>query len=114
MTQNTKEKSVKEISEKDWEQEVVNSEIPVLVDFWAPWCGPCRMLSPTIDEIAGEQKFKIKVVKVNVDNHQVIASAYNIQSIPTIGIFKKGKPVKTTIGVQSKAVLEKFISDAIS
>ncbi len=113
LTQNTKEKSVKEISEKDWEREVVSSEIPVLVDFWAPWCGPCRMLSPTIDEIAKEKKFEIKILKVNVDENQSLAASNGIQSIPTLRIFKKGQVVQSTVGVQLKAALEELILNAI-
>lgn len=108
-----KENRVKEISEKEWESEVLRSEEPVLVDFWASWCGPCKMLSPTIEQIAKEQKFGIKIVKVNVDQNSSLASSNGVQSIPTLKIFNKGKAIKTTIGAQSKASLEKMISDSI-
>lgn len=105
---------VKEISSQDWEDEVAKAERPVLVDFWAPWCGPCRMLSPTIDEIASEQKFDIKFVKVNIDQNPSVASAYGIQSIPTLAVLKKGKVVDVTIGAQSKGVLVRFIKETIA
>ncbi len=105
---------VKEISSQEWEDEVVKMEGPVLVDFWAPWCGPCRMLSPIIDEIASEQKFDIKFVKVNVDQNTSVAAAYGIQSIPTLAILKKGKVIEVAIGAQSKGVLEKFIKETIA
>jgi len=109
----TQNKGVKEITEKEWESEVLKSQEPVLVDFWASWCGPCRMLSPTIEQIANEQKFGIKIVKVNVDQNSSLASSNGVQSIPTLKIFNKGKEVKSTVGAQSKASLEKMIQDAI-
>lgn len=114
MTTDNQQKAVKEISSQDWESEVLKHQGPVLVDFWAPWCGPCRVLSPTIEDIAREQKFDLKVVKVNVDQNQTIAIAYNIQSIPTVAIFKNGQILATTIGAQSKSSIEKFIANTIS
>jgi thioredoxin 1 len=105
---------VKEINAVDWESEVAKEQIPVFVDFWAPWCGPCRVLAPTIEDIAREQKSELKFVKVNVDDNPSVAIAFNIQSIPTIGIFKNGKLLNTAIGAQSKSSLEKFIDDTIS
>lgn len=106
--------TVKEISSIEWEQEIAKAERPVLVDFWAPWCGPCRMVSPIIDEIASEQKFDIAFVKVNVDQNPSVAVAYSIQSIPTLAILKKGKVVNSSIGAQSKSALEKFIEETIA
>ncbi|TBR25382.1 MAG: thioredoxin [Candidatus Nitrosotenuis sp.] len=111
MKSNTKE--VKNITHTEWENEVMKSDGSVLVDFWAPWCGPCRMVGPAIDEIARENKFGVKFVKVNVDENPSIASEYNIQSIPTIAIFKNGKIIRTTIGAQSKSAYEKLISEAL-
>lgn len=111
---NKQETVVKEINAVDWEREVVKEQDTVFVDFWAPWCGPCRMLAPIIEDIAREQKFELKFVKVNVDDNPSVVIAFNIQSIPTIGVFKNGKLLNTTIGVQSKSSLEKFIADTIS
>lgn len=89
-------------TDANFAQEVLQSELPVLVDFWAPWCGPCRMVAPVIDEIAKEYDGKLKVVKMNTDENQYTASQLGIRSIPTIGIFKSGKPVDAVIGVVPK------------
>lgn len=105
---------VREITPEMWEDEVVKPELPVLIDFWAPWCGPCRTVSPIIDKIASEQKFNIKFVKANVDQNPSIAAAYGIQSIPTLAILKKGKIVEVSVGAQSKEALEKFIQRTIT
>ena len=96
--------SVINITLENFEAEVIKSEIPVLVDFWAPWCGPCRMLSPVVDEIANE-KTDIKVGKVNVDEQEELAMRFGIMSIPTLIVFKNGEAVKKTMGVQSKAAI---------
>jgi len=92
-------------TEKNFGSEVLNSDIPVLVDFWAPWCGPCRMIAPVVEEISNEYQGKLKVVKVNTDENQSIAIQYGIRSIPTIGIFKGGKVVDSVIGAVPKQVL---------
>ena len=97
------------ITGKNFEQEVLNSKTPVLIDFYADWCGPCKMMSPIIDEIAGELQEKAKVGKIHVDENQDLAIEYNVMSIPTIMIFKEGKPAKTFVGVRSKSeILEEF------
>ena len=96
--------SVIEITKNNFDQEVMQSEKPVLLDFWAAWCGPCKMLSPVVDEIAGEHP-EIKVGKVNVDEEQELAARYRVMSIPTLIIFKDGKEVDRMVGVQSKEVL---------
>ena len=88
--------------EKNFEKEVLQAEGKVLVDFYADWCGPCRMMSPVIDDIAKELDGKVKVGKVNVDNNQELAIKYDVMSIPTIMVFEKGNPIKTCIGVTDK------------
>ena len=94
------------LSEDNFEQEVLKSEIPVLVDFWATWCGPCRMLAPTIAKIAEEQEGKVKVCKLDVDEEPEIAAKYGIASIPTLMVFRGGEMVKASVGVQPKAAIE--------
>ena len=94
------------LTENNFEEEVLKSEIPVLVDFWATWCGPCRMLAPTIEKIAKEQSGAIKVGKVDVDEEPELAAKYGIASIPTLMVFKGGQVVKTSIGVIPKAAIE--------
>lgn len=89
------------ITKENFQKEVLESEKPVLVDFWASWCGPCKMLSPTISEIA-EENSDIKVGKINVDEEQELASQFNVMSIPFIAVFKDGKLYKSTVGVQPK------------
>lgn len=93
------------LTKQNFENEVLKSDIPVLVDFWAPWCGPCRMIGPIIEEIAAEADGKYKVGKINVDDEQELAAAYRIMSIPTIIVFKDGKPKNTALGVGSKSEL---------
>ena len=91
-----------EINETNFETEVLQSTQPVLADFWAEWCGPCKMLSPVIEEIAAEQAERVKVVKVNVDNNPQLAARFGIQSIPTLLYFADGKVIHQTVGVVGK------------
>jgi thioredoxin 1 len=93
-------------TDTNFDQEVLKSDIPVLVDFWAPWCGPCRMVSPLVDELAEELTGKIKVVKVNTDENQEVAVKYGIRSIPTLGIFKDGNIVDGVIGAVPKQAIK--------
>lgn len=99
-------KNVLTITEENFEQEVLNSEVPVLIDFWAAWCAPCRMISPTIDELADEMTGKIKVGKVNVDEQPNLASAFRVMSIPTIAMTKGNDVIMQSIGVKSKDALK--------
>src|SRR6266480_6714543 len=94
-----------ESGEADFPAVVEQSSLPVLVDFWAPWCGPCRIVSPIVEELAKEYEGKINVGKLNVDENQQTSSAYGIMSIPTLAFFKKGQVVKTIIGAQPKEAL---------
>ncbi len=94
-----------ELTDKNFEEEVLKSDKPVLVDFWAPWCGPCQMMGPIIEETAKEAKDTAKVGKLNVDENPETAQKYGVMSIPTLIIFKKGENSKQLVGVQSKEVL---------
>lgn len=93
------------LTKGNFEDKVLKSEIPVLVDFWASWCGPCKMLAPTVAQIAEEYSGKIKVGKVNVDEEESLSREYGIVSIPTVILFKNGKPEKTSIGLVPKETL---------
>lgn len=101
--------SVTELKSENFESEVNNSEIPVLIDFWATWCGPCKMMTPVVEELATEKEGTIKVCKVNVDDEPDLAQKFNIMSIPTFVAIKEGKVVGTSVGVQTKQkILELF------
>lgn len=102
----------KEISNQQFEDKVLKAEKPVLVDFYAPWCGPCQMMSPIIDELAKEVKEKADVYKVNVDNESALANEYQVMSIPTIIIFKNGKPINQIIGGANKEKLKEALENA--
>ena len=101
-------------TDQNFDQEVLQSKIPVIVDFWAVWCTPCRMVSPIIEELAKELSGKVKVGKLNVDENQQIAGKFGIMSIPSVLIFKNGNPVKTIIGAQGKEKYKKEIEEAIA
>ncbi len=97
------------ITKENFEQQVLKSELPVLLDFWAPWCGPCRMLSPVIAEVAKEYEGVAKVGKVNVDEEVELASAFRVASIPTVVVIKDGKVVNTSVGYKAKPQIEALL-----
>jgi thioredoxin 1 len=101
-----------EVTTDTFESEVLKSDQPVVVDFWAPWCGPCRRIAPVIDELATENAGSVKVVKVNVDDAQQISNQYQVSSIPTLMIFKNGDVVDTHVGVPPKSRLQQALDAA--
>lgn len=99
-------------SDADFDSQVLTSDVPVLVDFWAEWCGPCRMIAPMIDELASTYAGRVKVVKVNVDNSRQTAARYSIRGIPTLMMFKDGKVEATQVGAVTKTQLTEMIENA--
>jgi len=103
-----------ELSDQTFDAEVLQSDRPVLVDFWAPWCGPCRLIAPIVEQLAGENAQTLKVAKVNIDDSPNVAANYGVSSIPTLMIFKGGEVVDRFVGVQPKHRLQEAIDQAIA
>ena len=102
------------LQDSTFESEVLKSDIPVLVDFWAVWCGPCKAIAPTVEDLAKQFKGKVKVAKMDVDEHQRVPQQYGIRSIPTLLLFKGGRVVDTIIGAVPRAKLEESLNKALS
>ncbi|MCH7972979.1 MAG: thioredoxin [Bacteroidetes bacterium] len=102
-----------EITDENFESEVLNSDLPVLIDFWAAWCGPCRMIAPLVEELAGEYEGKVKIGKLDVDNNQQTAIKYGVRSIPTLLVFKNGEVKDTIIGAVPKSQISQKL-DAVA
>ena len=106
--------TVSEVTDNNFQAEVLESDVPVLVDFWAPWCGPCRMVAPVVEEIAQERGEALKVVKMNIDENQDTAMQFNVLSIPTLMLFRDGQVAKTVIGAYPKRKLEAELEPALT
>jgi thioredoxin 1 len=105
--------NVNEVSDASFEQEVLKSEMPVLIDFWAPWCGPCKIISPVVEELAGEYDGRLRVVKMNVDNNPQTPTRYGVRGIPNLMIFRAGQVADQIVGAVPKAQLVKAIDRAL-
>ncbi|MDO8491958.1 MAG: thioredoxin [Dehalococcoidia bacterium] len=102
------------VDDKNFDSVVISAKTPVLVDFWATWCSPCRMVAPIVDELAEEYTGKVSFAKVNVDENRKLSEKYEIRSIPTLLVFKDGKPVKQIVGLRSKGDLKKALDEALA
>jgi thioredoxin 1 len=103
-----------DVNDASFDKVVIQAKEPVLVDFWAPWCGPCKMVGPIVEELAKDYSGKITFAKVNVDDNQQTAGRYSIRSIPTLLLFKQGKPMQQVVGFRPKAELQKLLDDILA
>ncbi len=103
--------SVLSVSKRSFSEEVLSANLPVLIDFWAPWCGPCRMLSPIVDEVAKEHRSDLKVVKVNIDEEPELANEFGVMSIPTLVLMKNGRVAASAVGVRPKQQIEAMLKE---
>ena len=101
-------------SDASFEQDVLKSDVPVLLDFWAPWCGPCKMIAPILDDIASEFQGRLKVVKINIDENEVTPAKFGVRGIPTLMVFKNGENVATKVGALAKGQLTAFVEASIA
>ena len=101
------------LGDENFDKEVLKSTVPVLVDFWAPWCAPCRMVAPAVEEIATKYAGQVKVGKLNIDEHQAVPQQYNVMSIPTLLVFKNGQPIDQVVGAVPKTHLENMVKKAL-
>ncbi|ETF01834.1 thioredoxin [Advenella kashmirensis W13003] len=104
---------IKHATEKTFEADVLNSELPVLVDYWAPWCGPCKAIAPLLEEVSRDYEGRVQVVKVDVQDHPEVAARFGIRGIPTLMVFKNGEAVGTKVGAVNKTQLTGFIDESI-
>lgn len=104
---------VKELNDNEFEQEVIKSDLPVLVDFWAPWCGPCKTIAPTVEELANTYSGKLKIFKINIDNNKEAASKFSVRGIPTLILFKNGEKMSQIVGAVAKQELVNAISKVL-
>lgn len=102
------------VTDATFEQDVLKSDLPVLLDFWADWCGPCKMIAPVLEQLAEELDGQVRIAKLNVDENRMIAAQYGIRGIPTLMVFKNGENVATKVGALAKAQLNAFVQDSIA